>query len=469
MTGELRRELGLREAIAIGVGGTIGGGIFVLVGAAVGAAGPAALLAFLLGFVASLVIALPYAELACRVPLAGGGYAFARVALGPSWGFVMGWIYWGAYLALSGYVTIGFGGYLAEVTGLPVPAGAVALVTVCTLVNLLRVKISGQLQSLAIVTAVAGLIGLAIWGMPHVRLHHFTPFFTDAGSGLYLAALMAFLSFGGFDMVAAAGEEIKRPERNLPRAIVGTLLLVLVLYSAVTFMSIGVLSPERLGASSAPLAEVARMVAGPVGAVVIVACALLTTAATTNAIVVVTSRVIFAMARDRLMPRPFGSVWQRTGSPWVAVLGSGAIMCAIAAAGTVRASSSVGGFLYVLHFVPPLIALVVLRRRHDGQRPVFVTPLATAVIPLAFVVCTAMLAFSGLTGLAIGGTWTAAGLVIMAAQRRTTRRAAAPSPAAEAALADGIPSAPSPAAVSPAAVTEAEKPLPADPMSDTSP
>ena len=138
------------------------------------------------------------------------------------------------------------------------------------------------------------------------------------------------------------------------------------------------------------------------------------------------------------------------------------------AAGTVRASSSVGGFLYVLHFVPPLIALVVLRRRHDGQRPVFVTPLATVVIPLAFVVCTAMLAFSGLTGLAIGGSWTVAGLAIMAAQRRTIRRAATPSPAAESALADGIPSTPSPAAVSPAAVTEAEQPLPADPMSDTS-
>ena len=176
MSGNLRRELGLREAIAIGVGGTIGGGIFVLVGAAAGAAGPAALVAFLLGFAASLVIALPYAELACRVPLAGGGYAFARVALGPSWGFVMGWIYWGAYLALSGYVTIGFGGYLASITGLPVPIGAVALVAACTVLNLFRVKVSGQLQALAIATAVVGLIGLAIWGAPHIRADHFTPF-----------------------------------------------------------------------------------------------------------------------------------------------------------------------------------------------------------------------------------------------------------------------------------------------------
>ena len=106
----LRRMLGLREAVALGIGGTVGGGIFVLVGAAAGTAGPAAVLAYLLAFAASLAIALPYAELACRLPLAGGGYAFVRAVLGPEWGFLMGWRYWGAYVVLSGYVTLGFGG-----------------------------------------------------------------------------------------------------------------------------------------------------------------------------------------------------------------------------------------------------------------------------------------------------------------------------------------------------------------------
>jgi amino acid transporter len=81
----LRRKLGLREAVALGMGGTVGGGIFVLVGTAVALAGPAALVAFLVAFAAALVIALPYAELSCRLPLAGGGYAFARRVLGPHW------------------------------------------------------------------------------------------------------------------------------------------------------------------------------------------------------------------------------------------------------------------------------------------------------------------------------------------------------------------------------------------------
>src|SRR5215472_5806448 len=130
----LRRVLTLREAVALGVGGTIGGGIFVLVGAAAGRAGPGALLAFVLAFGMSFLIALPYAELACRYPLAGGGYAFVRALLGPHWGFLMGWGYWGAYIFVSGYVTLGFGGYLHALTGLSPIAGALALIVLCTVI-----------------------------------------------------------------------------------------------------------------------------------------------------------------------------------------------------------------------------------------------------------------------------------------------------------------------------------------------
>jgi len=97
----LRRLLGLPQAVMLGVGGTLGGGIFVLVGGAVGEAGPAVLLSFALAFLAALLIALPYAELACRYPQAGGCYAFARAVFGPHGGFVMGWLYWGTFLFTS--------------------------------------------------------------------------------------------------------------------------------------------------------------------------------------------------------------------------------------------------------------------------------------------------------------------------------------------------------------------------------
>ena len=103
----LKRNLGQGRAVALGISGTLGGGIFVLVGSAVARAGPAALLAFLIAFVAALCIALPYAELAGRFPRAGGAYAATRAALGPWWGYMNGWAYLGGWVFASGFVTLG--------------------------------------------------------------------------------------------------------------------------------------------------------------------------------------------------------------------------------------------------------------------------------------------------------------------------------------------------------------------------
>src|SRR5256884_453085 len=300
----LRRVLTLREAIALGVGGTIGGGIFVPVGAAAGRAGPGAILAFVLAFGASLLIALPYAELACRYPLAAGGYAFARALLGEHWGFLMGWGYWGAYIFVSGYVTLGFGGYFHALTGLPPVPGALALIGLCTGINLAGIRLSGLVQSLVIGVAMAALLGFSVLGLPHVHLEQFTPCLPFGPGGVAAATLLAFLAFGGFDMVAAAGEEITSPERNLPRATLLTLLMVLGLYPLVTFVALGVLPWNELGRSSAPLAAAATQFLGSAGRQFTAAVALLTTAATGNAVLVVTSRLSFAMARDRLLPAP---------------------------------------------------------------------------------------------------------------------------------------------------------------------
>jgi APA family basic amino acid/polyamine antiporter len=420
----LRRELGLREAVAIGVGGTVGGGIFVLVGVAAGLAGPAALLAFLLAFGACMAIALPYAELACRLPLAGGGYAFARRVLGHHWGFLMGWGYGGAYVFVSGFVTLGFGGYLAAVTGLPAVAGAVVLVAACTVLNLLGVKVSGRAQALVVLVAITGLAALVLWGLPAVRLDRLRPFAPEGPHGVFQAALVAFLSLGGFDMVAAAGEEVRQPERNLPRAILLTLVGVVGVYLLVALVALSSVPASRLGASAAPLADAAGAFGGPAARRLIVWCALLTTAATANAVLVVTSRVVFAMARDGLLPSRLGAVHGATGAPWVAVLACGAALGAVAATGTVRFATTAGGFLYVLHFVPPLVALVVLRRRRGGQRPAFTTPLPLLLIPLAFAASAALVIASGRTGLAAGGAWLAGGLAIHLGRGR--RRLSAP-------------------------------------------
>lgn len=242
------------------------------------------------------------------------------------------------------------------------------------------------------------------------------PFAPHGANGVLAASLLAFLSFGGFDMVAAAGEEVQRPEHNLPRAILLTLAAVLGLYLTVTLVAVGTLPAARLGTSSTPLADAALAFGGPLGRRLILACALSTTAATANAVLVVTSRIVFAMARDRFLPIRLAAVSARTGTPGAAVLTNGLLMGTMAALGTVTASAAAGGFLYVLHFVPPLAALVALYRRGEG-RAAFRTPAPWLLLPLAFASCAALLVASGTAGAAVGVAWLAVGLTAATGHR----------------------------------------------------
>ncbi|KVQ55267.1 amino acid transporter [Burkholderia territorii] len=416
----LRRSLGLRGAVAVGVGGTLGGGIFVLVGQASALAGPAALLSFALAFVAALVIALPYAELACRYPQAGGGYAFVREVLGRRWGFMMGWVFWGSYVFVSGYVTLGFGSYLNVLTGLPQVWCAVALVLACVLINVRGVEAAGKVQVIVIGLAIVGLLGFAVAGASAIQLTRLTPWAPSGFTGIFAGALVAFLAFGGFDMVSAAGEEIDRPEKNLPRAILLTLAIVLGIYLLVAFTALGTVGWRTLGASPAPLSAAAQQFMGDSGGRLVAAIAVVTTAATANAVLVVTSRILFAMARDGLLPSPLARVDPNTGTPNVATIVSGGMLIAMALFGSSSGATAVGGFLYVLHFLPPLVVLVTLRR-DKSVSPAFRMPLPRILLPLAFVMTVLLLVASGTRGVAGGAVWIVIGLLVCSNQQRSSR------------------------------------------------
>lgn len=414
----LRRQLRLRGAVALGVGGTIGGGIFVLVGTAAGATGPATPIAFALAFCCALLIALPYAELSCRYPRAGGGYAFVSAVLPRPWPFVMGWVFWGSYVFMSGFITLGFGGYLHALTGVPTRVGAVGVIVATTLLNLRGMRASSAVQSAVVGLAVATLAVFAGLGATHVRADRFTPFLPHGVSGILAASLLAFLSYAGFDMVAAAGEEVESPERTLPRAIIATLLVVLGLYVAVAIVSVGVLPWQDLGASSAPLSDAVASFSGSAGRHLLAGAAAFTTGATCNAVVVVMSRIAFAMSRDGLAPRALSNVGARTNAPWAAVLCSGGAVAATALTLSVKQTAGIGGFLYVLHFVLPLITLIVLRRR-GGTSPGFRTPAAPVVLTLALAICAVFLASTGWRVTLAGVSWVAVGY---AAYTTLTRR-----------------------------------------------
>ncbi len=415
--------MGLVEALALGVGGTIGGGIFVLIGAAAGIAGPGVLLSFSLAFAASLSIALPYAELSRRYPQAGGGYAFTRSVFGRGWGFFMGWGYWGAYVFISGYVSLGFGGYLHSLTGIPVALGATGLIALCVFLNLAGVRISGRTQAVVITLAIFALVTFSWIGLPHVNMENLSPFLPHGYQGVLAATLLCFLAFGGFDIIAAAGEEVRNPKRNLPLAMVLTLCTVLGIYLLVSYVAVGLVPWEQLSASKAPLSLAASTSIGPAFWPAFVAvAAILTTAATVNAVLVVTSRVMFAMARDGLMPSSLSLVSKANGIPWMAIICCGLLLAGISLAGSIALATAVGGFLYVVHFMFPLAASLKLRINESKQggrkqQRFFRFSLTFVSVPIAVVFAGILILASGVTGILVGMSWLLVGATTFLLQR----------------------------------------------------
>ena len=423
----LSQTMGLRELVPLGVGGTIGGAIFVLVGKAIDQAGPlGALASFVLAFLVALVVALPYAELACRFPLAGGGYAFVQAILGRHWGFLMGWVYAGSWLFIGSYVTLGFGGYFQQVLSAIFPSTSqvpsiyytVLLIIGILIINLAGGRLFTRLQKLIVLLAVVALIGASIAGLSSAligfhgaTIARFSPVLPHGISGILETASLAFLALSGFDIVATTGEEVKKPKRTLPLAILLTLGIILVLYLLVTAATAGVLSGNALNTKT-PLADAAKQLFGGTGQLFISIVAALTTAATGNAVLAATSRITFAMARDGLLPRSFAYVHPSNKVPRVAILANGVVFLLLALTRSIALLSAVGSFLYILQFIFPLVGLVIVRY-HSKAVPSFYTPFPNLIFPLAFGGCLLLLYASAQEGgIGVSCGWLIAGLII---------------------------------------------------------
>jgi APA family basic amino acid/polyamine antiporter len=279
-----------------------------------------------------------------------------------------------------------------------------------TAFNLCGQHLVSRAQVAVIVLGGGALVAFGLLGLPHTHAGQFVPFLPHGLAGVAAAAPAALLALNGFDTVAAAGEEIVRPESTIPRAILLTLLIALGVYLAVTTVALGTVSSAQLGRSSTPLALAARAFLGPAGTSLIAIAALLTTASTTNAAVGAGSRIIFGMARDGTLPRAMARLRGEMGTPWVAVLLSGIALAVVASAGSIAAAASIGAFLYALHYAFPLVGLARLQLRRAPTAG-FRTPAPRILLPLAGAACLLLLAATGWVGTVGGLTWLFVGLL----------------------------------------------------------
>lgn len=423
----LRRNLGALDLTVFGVAVTIGAGIFVLAAQQAGdTAGPSVSLAFLLAAIACGFAVLCYAELASTIPVAGSAYTYSYATFGEFIAWIIGWDLvlefsvaaavlakaWSRYLA---DVTGGALATTVEVAGITIDWAALLVIGGLTAVLALGIKLSSRVNQVITGVKVAVVLLVIVVGVGYIKAANYVPFIPPARSGtsgggleqsllsvlfgsesstyglfgVFTAASVVFFAFIGFDVVATTAEEVRNPQRDVPRGIIGSLAIVTVLYVAVALVITGMQPYTALASSGGRTATlgtafenvglgwIARIIAFG-------ALAGLTTVAMVMMLGQI--RVLFAMSRDGLLPRALARTGS-AGTPVQATVGVGAVVGVVAAFFPISRLEEMVNVGTLFAFVLVAAGVVVLRRTRPDLPRGFRTPLVPLVPLLAILSC----------------------------------------------------------------------------------
>jgi APA family basic amino acid/polyamine antiporter len=401
----LRRELGLLDAVAVGLGAIIGAGIFVVTGVAAGVAGPAFLVGLLIAGGVATCNALSSAQLAATYPQAGGTYEYGYRLLHPWLGFVAGWMFLVSKLAAGGTVALGFAGYLhALIPAIPQRPAAVAAIAALTAINYLGIKKAGRLNIAIVSVSLAALGYLVVAGLPALDLANLRPFAPHGLRGVLESAALLFFAYTGYARLATLGEEVREPRRTIPKAIMLALGIALLLYMLVALAAVGAVGADALAASASPLERAAASLAAPGVAPAVAIGATTAMLGVLLSQILGISRMIFALARRRDLPPALAHVHPVYGVPDRGILLTGLAAVMVALFGTLQAIVAAASFTILIYY--GLANLSALRmRRQDKLFPDWVPALGVvSCAGLALTLRPATIA-SGLGLLAAGLLW----------------------------------------------------------------
>ncbi|MFC5215580.1 APC family permease [Streptomyces coerulescens] len=340
---ELRRTLGVGDAVVIGLGSMIGAGIFAALGPAARAAGTGLLLGLAVAAVVAYCNATSSARLAALYPASGGTYVYGRERLGPFWGYLAGWSFVVGKTASCAAMALTVGAYVWPEQA---HAVAVAAVVALTAVNYGGVQKSAWLTRaiVAVVLAVLACVVVVCLGSGEADAGRLDIGASDGFGGVLQAAGLLFFAFAGYARIATLGEEVRDPARTIPRAIPLALGIALVVYACVAVAVLSVLGAESLGRASAPLADAVRAAGVPGLAPVVRVGAAVAALGSLLALILGVSRTTLAMARDRHLPGALAAVHPRFQVPHRAELAVGAVVAVLAATVDVRGAIGFSSF-----------------------------------------------------------------------------------------------------------------------------
>jgi basic amino acid/polyamine antiporter, APA family len=392
---QLRRDLGLLDAVGVGFGAIIGAGIFVVTGVAAGIAGPALLAGLVFAGIAATCNALSSAQLAAEFPQSGGTYEYGYRVLNPWAGYVAGWMFLASKISAAGAVALGLAAYVDPLfPGLRPRVIAVLAILCFTALNYFGVKRSSRANLVIVAVSLGSLLLFVGAGVAAFDTANLQPFAPAGWRGGMEAAAILFFAYTGYARIATLAEEVSDPKRTIPRATIITIAGALLLYFAVALIAVGAVGADGLAATAAPLRVAAEAFPLPWVATAVSVGGVTAMLGVILSQLLGLSRMTFAMARRRDLPALLDQVHPRHGVPSRAVLIIGAVAAFVAATGTLRGVAAAASFTILVYY--GIANVAALRMRPDAK-------LFHDVVPIIGVGTCAVLAFSLSSGVIIAG------------------------------------------------------------------
>jgi APA family basic amino acid/polyamine antiporter len=468
----LSRQLGPLQMTLMGIGVTVGAGIFVLTGVASALyAGPGIVLSYLIGAVVTFLVALCYTEFASTVPVAGSAYTFAYVSLGELIAWIIGWDLVLDMTMGAGAVASGWSQYVSDFLatfGLHLPAAvagptaivnlpAVAVILVLTVILAGGIRTTARVNSAMTVVKLAVVAIFLVIGVQHIHLANWSPFIPAAKStassggfwqqpllgslglgfnanfgmaGILTGGAIIFGAYSGFDIMASGAEEARNPKRTMPLALGATVAVCAVLYIAVSLVVTGMEKYTQLD-NGAPIAGALQAV-GMQWATRVVGLGAICGLTTVVMIMMLgQSRVFLAMSRDRLLPEWFSHVHPATRSPRRIIWTLGVAVAVMTAVLPIGDLAELGNIGMLTSFIIVCLGVIWLRRTRPDLPRGFRTPMVPAVPVLATILCLVLLVSLPVITWFRFVLWMAAGMVIYASYGRRRSKLAQPGTAVE--------------------------------------
>jgi len=382
-------KLGLKELIAMGVGGMIGGGIFSVLGMAVEISGHAAPLAFALGGLLAFVAGYSYVRLALAYHNDGASFTYLEIAFPKHIriGAITGWTVIIGYVGTIALYAFTFGAYGADLFGFSgsVPVRhmlSLAVILIFLFINLRGVKAAGNIEDIVVYGKIVLLAVFALVGASVVQPERFSPLLDHGITSVFMAGALIFVAYEGFQLITNAVCESRHPGRDIPLSIYGSIGIVLLIYTVLTIVALGSMDTETLiQAEEYALAVAAGPVLGEWGPALVDVAALLATASAINATMFGASRMMAEMARKHEMPSPF-SFRNREQVPWAAVCTIAILSLMFTLLGGLELIAAFSSMTFLLVSTAVGVANLRLRRKTEANVPLVVSGVVLLVVTM---------------------------------------------------------------------------------------